>query len=184
MKKWLIGSLVGAVLLFVWQFLTWSVLPIHQANYGYSANEAAIIKTLSENLTEEGQIMIPGVKPGTSNEAAQEVCKANEGKPWAIIQYHPSQKMMNMAAPMIRGFLIDVVIVLLLIYLFSNMASASFGGIFISTLMVGFISWCWFPYTGHNWFQTPMSMVRADLLDIVVGWGLLGAWLGFWLKKS
>ncbi len=183
MKKWLIGSLVGAILLFLWQFFSWGISSIHSANYGHTPNEQAILANLSSNLTEDGQYMLPAPNMNATHEEAEKAMKANEGKPWAVIQYHPQYKI-DMVMPMVRGFIIDLVIVLLLIYIFGNYAAASFGGIFISTLAVGLISWLYYPYTGHNWMQTPMATVKADLIDIAAGWGLLGLWLGFWLKRS
>jgi hypothetical protein len=127
--------------------------------------------------------MIPGLKPGTSRDEQEKMWKENEGKPWAMVQYHKSARV-DMAKPMTRGFLIDLVIVVLLIFIFGKMSAANFMDILFSTLAIGFASWLWFPYTGHNWFETPMSVIQPDLIDIVVGWLLLGAWLGFWLRRK
>jgi hypothetical protein len=30
MTKQIIGTVVGALILFIWQFLSWSLLPVHQ----------------------------------------------------------------------------------------------------------------------------------------------------------
>lgn len=183
MKKWLIGSLVGAIILFLWQFLSWGPANLHASAFTYTPQEEAIMQSLSANLQEDGQYMVPGYKPGTSHEDMEKMMKDRDGKPWAFIQYHKALKT-DMVKPMIRGFLIDLVIVMLLIYIFSNVASAAFSTILINTLVVGFLTWLWGPYTSHNWMDMSMSVIKSDLLDIIVGWGLLGAWLGFWLKRN
>jgi hypothetical protein len=47
MKKWLIGSLVGAILVFLWQFLSWTILPIHSGEAKYTPAEKEILTSLS-----------------------------------------------------------------------------------------------------------------------------------------
>jgi thioesterase domain-containing protein len=54
MKKLIIGSLVGAALLFGWQSLSWTALHIHDDAYLYSSNQDSILATLSRQLPAEG----------------------------------------------------------------------------------------------------------------------------------
>ena len=91
MKKTLIASIVGGIILFIWQFLSWAALNLHQASNAYTPNHAAIMAALETNLPEEGGYFIPGVPENASREEQEKLMKESNGKPWASIQYHKSQ---------------------------------------------------------------------------------------------
>jgi len=102
MARLLIGGLVGGLILFFWQFLSWSILDVHAANFNYTPQEKAVIDCLSANLT-DGEYFIPGMPPGMSAEEHTKIQEASVGKPWATINYR-SKFEVNMASNMIRGF--------------------------------------------------------------------------------
>lgn len=180
MKKQLIAAAVGAVLLFVWQFLTWSVLPTHQSEYGYSANQDKIMEFLNQNLTEEGVYMMPGVPPGASHEEAEAAMKNGEGKPWASIAYHKSMEL-NMGMNMFRGLAVDVVAVWLLVWLLLQFRSLDMLTALKTSVAVGFIGYLTITYTHSIWFE---ERTVGHLIDAIVSWGLVGAWLGWWLPRE
>jgi len=183
MKKWLIGSLVGAILVFGWQFLSWSVLGIHKDAFKYHPAQDSIINYLSSTLTEDGAYMIPTAKPGTPRKEHQEMAKQMEGNPWASIIYH-KEAHFSMTRPMIRGFLIDLFLVFTLIYILTRAGTPNAVRILAGSVAVGLFCFLWGPYTGHNWFSLPMDMIKGDLIDGIAAWGLCGLWLGWWLNRK
>ena len=50
MKKWLIGSFVGAILIFVWQFLSWTVFQLHEAEARYTPAQDSVLRYLNSHL--------------------------------------------------------------------------------------------------------------------------------------
>lgn len=183
MKKWLIGSLVGGVIIFLWQFLSWSTLGIHDAAFKYHPAQDSIMRFLSSTFTEDGSYMLPTVKPGTSQKEHQAVAEQMDGKPWASVIYHKEFRY-DMVRPMIRAFLVGVFLVFTLIYILTR------GGVPIPIRVVagsvatGLFTFLWGPYMGHNWFDLPMEMILGDLVDALVAWGLCGLWLGWWLNRK
>ncbi|HEX7847093.1 MAG TPA: hypothetical protein VF476_14930 [Chitinophagaceae bacterium] len=183
MKKWLIGSLVGAILVFLWQFLSWSLLGIHNDAMKYSASQDSIISYLSATLKEDGSYRLPSAPPGTSESDKQEVMQASIGKPWAAVIYHKELKV-DMTMNMIRGFLVDLVLVILLIYVLTRAGTPLAVKVFAGSIAVGLFTLLWGPYTAHIWFQIPMEIVKGDLIDAIAAWGLCGIWLGWWLNRK
>ncbi len=60
MKKWIVGSLVGAIIVFAWQFLSWDMLNLHAAEQKYSSAQDQIMTTLnSSNLEDGGMYLMP-----------------------------------------------------------------------------------------------------------------------------
>ena len=180
MKKWIIGSLVGAIIVFAWQAASWMFLGIHDSAMKYTPAQNEILSNLSANLKEDGAYMLPNAAP---NEDHNKVREAMMDKPWASVIYHRTFKD-NMTMQMIRGFLVCFVLVLLLVIALSKGGMPGFSGFVTGSLCIGVMTFLWGPYMGHNWFELPWHMIRGDIIDAIVAWGLCGAWLGWWMNKK
>ncbi len=183
MKKWLIGSLVGAILIFIWQFLSWAVLNLHVAEAKYTPAQDSILQCLSSTLKEDGSYMLPTVPPGASMSEGEELGKKMDGKPWASVTYKTSYSY-GMTRPMIRGFLVDLFIFFCLIYTLTRGGTPTAIRVVAGSVAVGLITFFYGPYTQHNWFQTPAETMYGHLIDALVAWGLAGIWLGWWLNRK
>lgn len=180
MKKQLIATLVGGVLLFLWQFLSWTALNIHGKEFTYTPNQDKIIEVLSQNLPEAGQYMVPTLPPNATKEQQEAMMKNAATQPWATIAYHKSFDT-NMGMNMFRGILVDFVGIFLLVWLLLKFQALDFQTALLSSLAVGIIGYLTINYTNTIWFET--SSV-GYLIDAVVSWGLVGAWLGWWLPRK
>ncbi len=179
MKKQLIATLVGGILLFVWQFLSWALLNVHGAEFTYTANQDRIMEVLSQNL-EEGQYMLPTAPPNSTPEQQQAIMESSTGKPWATLTYHKSMSA-DMGMNMLRAFAIDLLSVFLLVWLLLQSANLQFKSALLSSLAVGVIGYLTIPYLNTIWFEESSN---GHLVDAVVQWGLVGVWLGWWLTKK
>jgi len=81
---------------------------------------------------------------------------------------------------MFRGYLTDVVAVLLLIWLLMKIPNISMQTTIVSCIVVGLVGYLTTSYTNSIWFE---KNTLPDLLDAVVAWTICGAWLGFWLRR-
>jgi hypothetical protein len=183
MKKSIIGVLVGALILFIWQFLSWALLNLHGAQQKYTPKQDTVMTFLQTQFSEDGAYRMPNYAPGTSREEMEKQMKATEGKPWAQVIYHKSMPGMNtMYMNMARGLAVNIVIIWLLCWLLAKINAPSFGTIFIGTLGTGIITFLHGPYTMHIWYDSFDLMIH--LLDVVVAWGITGLWLGWWITRK
>ena len=183
MKKWLVGSLVGTILLFTWQFVAWAGANLHSKEYKYLSSQDQIMNTLSSFIKEDGQYVLPQAAPGSSAEEVQKHREQINGKPVATIIYTSSYRT-DMVTPIIRSFAVDIVMLIIIIFLLTRMTTLSFGSAWMYSLSIGFVAWLWYPYTQNIWFQTPIELVTGALMDWFVGYSLVGLWLGFWLPRA
>jgi hypothetical protein len=183
MKKIIIGSFVGAIILFGWQSLSWTALKLHNGAYKYSPAQDSILSTLKNSLKEDGQYMLPRAPEGTSHEEMQKMGEQLNGKPWAIVTYHSAYRF-DMIMPMVRGFLISLICVLLVCLVIQKFARKNMSSIFGSVLTFGLVCFLFVWYNQHNWFQTSWEVLRGELIDSVAGWGICGLWLGWWYSKK
>ena len=176
MSKQIIATLVAALILFFWQFLSWGMLNLHGGEITYTPNQDKIIQALSENLTEAGQYRVPA---GATAEEYQAVMENNNGKPWATINYHPVQST-PFGMNLFRGMVIDLLAAFFLVWILMKFANLDFKDALLASLAVGAIGYMTIPYLNSIWFQTNTMGYIADL----AGWGIVGAWLGYYLPKK
>lgn len=178
MKKMLIGALVGALILFIWQFLSWSVTGLHNSEMQYTENQDAILEVLTDNL-DEGSYFLPSLPKGASAEESAAYMNEYTGKPWATISYHAEMNN-NMPMNMFRGFVVDFLAVLFLCWILLKFANLTFSNTLLTSLAVGFIGYLTVNYINSIWFE---GNTLAALLDVIVSWGVIGAWLGWYLRR-
>jgi len=178
-KKIIIAALVGGLILFMWQYMSWSFLNVHQAEMGHSSNQEAVMACLSEHLT-EGSYFMPNLGADASSTEKQVYMEAQLGQPWAQVHYHEKLNM-NMGMNMFRGFMMNVLVVALLAWILLQFRELNFMSALLTSLFVGLIGYGVTPYLNHVWLETP-SM--GYLIDTIVQWGVCGAWLGWFLSRK
>lgn len=181
MKKIFIGGIVGGLLLFAWQTISWTVANLHEKGQQYTPKQDTLLLTLTQSGISEGSYLLPNSAPGTSMEVMQQEMKEHEGKPWAKIQYYREMKV-DMSMNMIRGLLANMIIVSLLSWLLLQITNGSFGTYLIASITTGIICFTNGAYTGHIWY--PLHDINAHLIDALASWGLVGVWLGWWLPRK
>lgn len=175
MKKLLLGSILGGLIIFIWQFLSFALLELHRPASQYTPKQEEILSFLNTQFTESGSYVVPNYPDDASTQEKQDLSKSSEGKPWAVISYHKTMEA-DMTMNMIRGFLIDIVMAGLLCWIIARFADRSYANIVMTALAVGLISFFFVPYTNHIWF--PSFDLNAYLIDAIVPWTLVGLVLG------
>ena len=66
MKKILIGGLVGGLLIFIWQTLSWTVLQLHQPAQQYHPKQDSIMAFLNTTIGKEGGYIMPTLPQGST----------------------------------------------------------------------------------------------------------------------
>jgi hypothetical protein len=182
MKNRIIAALVGGIIIFLWQFLSWSAMGIHKGEMKYHPKQTEIMSTLSANITEDGVYMIPNLAPGSTRADEEKLMEEMKGKPTASVMYIKSYEN-NMVRSMIRGFLVDVFLVYLLIYIMTRGGTPPFVRVIAASVSTGLFTWLWGPYTAHIWFNYPWDAISGHLIDAIIAWGICGIWLGWYLNR-
>lgn len=181
MKRTLIGAIVGALVIFIWQFLSFTALKLHYASTQYTPKQDAILSFMKEQNLADGGYFLPNVEKNATSEQYEALGERMDGNPWMRIEYH-NRFDQNMVMNMVRGFLVNIVIVYLFIILLQRMGQFTRGHVISAAIITGLIVFLNASYTNHIWYQT--ADVWAHLLDAVIAWGLTGAWLGWWLRRG
>lgn len=180
MKKSLLAAIVGAIILFIWQFISWTAVNLHQSSQRYNPQQETIMTMLKGLQLPEGGYIMPMATPDASMDERNKMMDASVGKPWAKVEYHSAMSN-NMALNMVRGLITNIITVLLLCWILSRMQLPSFKTIFLTSLFTGLIVFFNVPYTNYIWYES--FDIWAHLADAVVSWGLCGLWLGWWFSR-
>ncbi|MCI0449698.1 MAG: hypothetical protein L0Y79_07930 [Chlorobi bacterium] len=184
MKKIIIGTIVAAVIYFLYQTAAW-MGGLHGTPGTYTPKGGEILNYLSQSLGEEGLYMMPMVDPSQPNykEEEQKLHEQNIGKPWAMVFYHKS--MMGMEAGYILiGFLYSLIACLIasMIVYYGNFSS--FGTRFLAAFSFGLFTLSQGVLDDMNWWSYPWSFVKAEVIDLTLGWAITSLWLAWFVKKK
>lgn len=187
MKKHILASLVGGILIFVWQALSWTVLPIHHFSTKHTPNQDTILSVLKNNIAEEGMYYLPSLdmKKHPTTDEHNEFYTKQTGKPWAMITYHFENPGMD---PMqfVKGILINILSAFLVVLILTRMKveELNFVKILGATMLFPLIVICQGVMTDVNWWSTPSHFYIGTIIDLLMGWLLAGCWFGFYLNRN
>ncbi len=180
MKKLIIAGLVGGLILFIWQLLSFMMLQIHGSQMQFTDKQDEILAALEASGIDEGEYFLPNTaSTAPSEEDRVAYIEKYSGKPWAKVSYHKELNM-SMGMNMIRGFLIDIVAAFLLAWLLLKFRDLNMKTSVIASLAVGLIGYLTISYLNSVWFETSSW---PELIDAVIQWGLVGVWLGWFLNR-
>lgn len=171
MKRKLLFSLFGAVIIFAWQFISFAMPNFHNSAARYTPAQDSILQIIEKQGLKEGMYFLGQPDPSLSQAEQQAYLEKLEGKPWAVINYHETNKM-SMAMNMIRGFLVCFVISFLLFWLFLQQKNPTLTNRLLLSLSVGIIGFFFVPYTLFIWYKAPD--IFAHFADAIVPWVILG----------
>ncbi|NVO21251.1 MAG: hypothetical protein HXX13_16230 [Bacteroidetes bacterium] len=171
MKKKILFSVIGAVVIFVWQFLSFAMPNFHKSSSRYTAVQDSILDKLSALNLEEGMYMLRQPDPSLSFDKQKEQMAQMEGKSWAVLNYHKTNSM-SMAMNMFRGFLVCIVISFLLFWIFLQQKDPTLVNRMLVSLAIGLIGFFFSPYTSFIWYKEPG--IFAYFADGIIPWLILG----------
>ena len=180
MKKNAIGALVGGIILFMWQFLSFGPLGIHNSQMMYTPQQDQILESLESAGLTEGEYFLPRAPMGATSEDQQALFEQRGGKPWAQISYREKLNF-SQGSNMFRGLIIDILSVFLLIWILSNVSVPSMLTSIKVSVAIGLIGYFTINYLDSIWFETSSI---PNLVDAIVQWGLCGVWLGWWMNRA
>lgn len=178
MKNHILFSLLGGIVLWLWQFISFAAANLHGSAQAYTPLSDPIISAISATGLPEGRYLLGQTDPDliASGEATG---FENEGGPVAILHWDPVNDQ-NMALNMIRGFAVCLLVSALLFWLVKSLRKPSPRSGALTGLAIGFMAFLAIPYTNFIWYRSPD--IWAYLADAVVPWVLMGGLAGRFVK--
>lgn len=184
MKQLLLAALLGGIVLFLWGWLSWSLIPIHNASLLSIENEDAVIAALHVNMDQKGVYTFPAM-PATQDQATLDewVQKLQQG-PVGMIIYDPEGTEPMKPDQMVIGFILGCISAFFVAWFlsrstaamssyFARVAYCGMFGIFIAIVS---------HLTNWNWMGYPIDYTISWIADSIIGWLLAGTVLAAIIK--
>lgn len=190
--KTLLASVVGGIILFMWGFLAWVVLPLHNSSIRDIPGEEVVLSALVSTGMSKGAYLFPGMNhrdgmTEAEEEAARSVwTEKHKRGPVGIIVYDPVGVDPDMPLPMVRGVIICILAAFVVAWMLvrstavqgnfvARVAFCGMFGIFL-TIAAHLVNW--------NWMYFPLDYTIAMSVDSLVGWTLAGMGIAAVIKPS
>lgn len=163
MRSMLTAAVLGAVVLFLWGWFSWMVLPWQMAVSNRFADEAAVQQALKMNAEQRGVYYLPF-----------ENGDERPGEPVAFVNLLPDGWGAGMAKTMIVG-LVGLIVAALLVLRLPGLARiptyrGRAGFIALAGLAIAFYT----NFVYWNWYRFPTAYTLVQMLDALIGWALAG----------
>lgn len=163
MKNNLIAIVLSGIVLFVWGFISWAVLPWHMKVAHKFASESSMAQALKENAPAAGIYYLPFEEEGHK-----------PGEPAAFVSVVPEGFDPNMGKMMGISVLGQMVAALLVLLLLGKTVNLSYWErvrfVALVGLAIAFVSH--FPY--WHWFKFSTPYFLVTILDSLIAWTLAG----------
>ena len=163
MKNCILAVVLSAVVLFVWGYVSWTILPWHNAVANKFADESAVASVLKEHAPSAGIYYLP---------FAQE--DLEPGAVFAMASVLPDGVESGMGGMMVLALLGQAVSALIVLLLLCKTSNLDYWGrvrfVALAGVAIGFVSH--FPY--WNWFGFSTSYTLVIILDTLIAWTLAG----------
>lgn len=184
MKRIIIGTLVATVIYFAYQSAMW-VGGFHNDISVYTPQQDSILADIVKHNLKEDLYMLPyydyTAKDAMKNHEA--AMKAHVGKPWAMVFYHPEMEGES-AGTILKGAMHTLIACLLAALIVFAGGFNSFGKRFLVAMAFGLFALVLGPMQELNWWSMPWGFVKAQVIDLTLGWGITSLWLAFFVKKT
>lgn len=178
MKKLLVGAIVGGLIIFIWQTLSWTAFNLHQSSQQYTPKQDSILAYLRTQFSETGGYLLPTVLPNATMHDMDKLSAVATGKPWVQIYYHKAFHV-NILKNMGMGLLADILMAGLVCWIFLKFRIITFTSTFTNCLFIGLATFIAVPLTNHIWYE--WVDLKMYFIDAVVSWAMCGLWFGWWL---
>lgn len=163
MKNSILAVVLGTIILFAWGFVSWTLLPWHNAVIGEFNNESIVAETLAAQTPQNGIYLLPYNQENFT-----------EGKAVAFANVLPQGFKMSMAEMMVLAIIGQLIAAALAVWLLSMTQGLSYAQrvtfLAVLGLTIGLVSH--FPY--WVWFSFSTSYVFVTVLDTLIAWTLAG----------
>jgi hypothetical protein len=177
-----LAAILGAIAMFIWNFIAHMATPLAHAGIREMPNEAAVISALQSNLGEvHGIYHFPA--PGTGDDAMKRQMEKIATSPSGLLVYHPIRTVafsrllgIEFATELLQAILVVFLLVKAKIDKFGCRVGFAFVAGILATITTNIPYW--------NWYGFSKRYTAAYLFIQIVGFLCLGLVAALVLKKN
>lgn len=186
-KQLLLGTIFGAIVLFVWSALAWMIIPWPGEPFRSFTNEQAVVDAIKANAPQSGNYMVPNEPKRTSGmtdaqyKAAEQAAMDQSARGpmlFAVVRLGP----MGMVKPLVIQLFTDMVLALLACILLLQTDRLSYFARVAFVAGLGVLIFIGGHVEEWNWFSFSTPYLVMELGAILIGWILAGLWMAKFVR--
>lgn len=175
MKRKIISLIIGTLILFIWNALSWMVLPFHSNTLNSIPDNAINAELLKEHLLKDGVYHYPGFPTEDTPQALKEMENRIETGPRITLMVFKRGKTELFSLLSFLGSVaINFVTVLLLYFLIQISRVHTTKSILLMTLFAALIIGFASDLAQMNWYLFPLEYTILNVLDHLIPFLLVG----------
>ncbi len=173
-KNVLLGTLIGGVILFLWGWISHTLLPIYNTSVLGFDNEDAVVQAILENAPVSGLYFIP-YSPSTmaTETEKQAVAERMKNGPFVLASIRLGE-MGSVKVNMIVQFLTDLLSALFVCLLLARTKEMSFWNVILFVELIALIIFAAKSIPQWNWFGYGITFTIIEGFDTAARWFLAG----------
>lgn len=185
MVRILIAGIAAGLVMFIWSFISHTILPIGQMGVTTKWNETATTAAMKNDIREPGLYFFPGGDAEDMNDPAKMAAWMEKYKagPSGILVYHPTGDE-PMGPRMLVTELLSNILAAIAAAIVIGWLVPGFATRVIAAALVGLAAWLSIDVSLWNWYGFPGMYTLGQGIDQVVGWLLSGVAMAFILKPN
>jgi len=185
MSKTIITIVLGTVLLFAWNAVSWMALPFHSNTINNMPEAAMQVDQLKNVLTADGVYHYPGLPENNSKQAIADInTKLEQGPRITMMVYKAGPSSFQDPMLFVGGLIINLLTVIFAFTLVSKLHNKSIQNIMLSCLTVGVLIALVTDISWMNWYLFPIDYTLVNVFDRLIAFALLGLLFGLYTFKS
>jgi len=187
MNKLIVPSLLAAIVVFIWMYISWAVIGWHNTDLKNLPNGEALVEQMSQSITEPGIYIYPGNPTDESDEGMKAWTERYKAGPNVhFMVYNPAGADPMNPMQFVKSFIINFIAafiagVLLMMTLAQN---PSFWRRIIFVMMLGMFAAFVGPFVEWNWWSFPTGYSMVNAIDLCVTWFIAGLVLAWRIKPE
>lgn len=186
MKRYVLGGLLGGLVMFFWGFLAHTVLPLGEVGMGQPKDEKQVLDAVQAGLpAQEGVYFLPWMDAAKmSDEAAMaEYAARTKASPYALVIYQPiGRDATDMGAQLGVQWASDTAAAILLAWLIAAVGASMARALTVASV-VSVFGWLGSLGPFVNWYRFPLDFALANLAEQWIGWVLAALVIGWWMRR-
>ncbi len=162
--KNIIAAVAAGAVIFLWGFVSWTILPWHNTNVESFSDKTTVMQTLLSNGSEAGIYYIP-----------EEGDEFDADTPIAFVNLLPNGHEVSMGGMMLKGLIGSMVMAYIAALILSKTSGLNFVQRVMFVGMLGLFAGFSGAFNYYNWFGFPGGYSLVNLIDSIVTWVLAGA---------
>lgn len=168
MNTYIKAGLLGGIILFVWSFISWMLLPWHTVTLNNFKDEKVVAESISANVSQSGMYLMP------AHMDKQQANSDTTKRPFVFASVRTEGMPVSMNISMLLSLITQVIAAIFVAWLLSKTRGLNYYQrvvfVVIFALAAGVVTEI--PY--WNWFGFDPYYTLVSIADLLIGWFFAG----------